>query len=59
MIRPVSFDRLALVALALVACACDGRRELAANSVTVKLPPPRPLATAPGFSFQGAKKARG
>jgi hypothetical protein len=58
-IRPDSFDRLAFVALALAACACDGRRELAAaSSVTVKLPPPRPLASAPGFTFQDAKKVR-
>lgn len=60
MTRPISFDRLALAALALAFSGCDARREAAAgNSITVKLPPPRPLASAPGFTFQAAKKLRG
>jgi hypothetical protein len=35
---------------------CDARQETAASgSVTVKLPPPRPALSAPGFSFRDAK----
>jgi hypothetical protein len=38
------------VALALVPGACDGPRDTnSTGSVTVRLPPPRPVAPAPGF----------
>ena len=52
--------RAALVALALVAAGCDARREVApSGSITVKLPPPRPAPSTPGFSFAGPKRPRG
>ena len=52
--------RTALVAFALVTAGCDGQREVApSGSITVKLPPPRPALSAPGFSFARSKKPRG
>ncbi len=53
MTRPIA----ALLALVIVTGGCDARQEVAASgSVTVKLPPPRPALSAPGFSFRDAKK---
>jgi hypothetical protein len=47
-----------LAALALAAAGCDAKPELASdNSVTIKLPPPRPVPSAPGFAFQRVTKA--
>jgi hypothetical protein len=49
----------ALVALALTAGARMGRGDSAPpGSITVKLPPARPAAPAPGFLFEAAKPAR-
>jgi hypothetical protein len=45
-----------LVALALASVACNQRSEAPAQgSVTVKLPPARPPAPSPAFSFKGPK----
>ena len=49
---------VAWVALALAAVACNERAERAPQgSVTVELPPARPPAPAPAFSFEGSHKA--
>ena len=50
--------RLALAALALAAGGCDAKPELASdNSITIKLPPARPVPSVPGFGFQRISKA--
>jgi len=49
--------QLALVAAAVTAGACDGRMPRAQHgSITVMLPPPRPPASTPGFSFAASKR---
>ena len=48
------------LALALLAVACNERQgRPPQGSVTVKLPPARPPAPAPAFSFEGTQKAPG
>jgi hypothetical protein len=48
-----------LIALALVPGACDGRRgHVDKGSVTVKLPPARPPAPAPAFSYGGRQDSK-
>ncbi len=50
----------AWVALALVAVACNERHgRPPQGSVTVKLPPARPPAPAPAFSFEGTQEVPG
>ncbi|HVI05839.1 MAG TPA: hypothetical protein VM711_07080 [Sphingomicrobium sp.] len=50
-LRPV------LIVLALAASACDARQEDAGQgSVTVKLPPARPYAPQPAFTFNSQNK---
>jgi len=46
-----------LAAFALLAWGCDGRRAIQ-GSVTVKLPPARPAAATPAFSFKAPQKLR-
>jgi hypothetical protein len=47
----------AVLALGLISAACDDRGPGAIHgSVTVKLPPPRPAATSPGFSFAESRR---
>lgn len=47
------------VGLALVAAACnEPHARPPQGSVTVKLPPARPPAPAPAFSFEGTQKAK-
>ena len=49
--------KLALVGAAITAGACDGRMPRAQHgSITVMLPPPRPPASTPGFSFAASKR---
>jgi hypothetical protein len=49
--------KLALVAAAIAAVACDTRMTSAQRgSITVRLPPPRPVASTPGFSFAASKR---
>jgi hypothetical protein len=48
--------KLALVGAAITAGACDGRMPSARGSITVRLPPPRPPASTPGFSFAASKR---
>jgi hypothetical protein len=52
--------RAIAVAFVLVAGGCEGHRDDAAKgSVTVKLPPARPAAATPAFSFKAMKKLPG
>ena len=42
-----------LLAAALVLAACDRQPDIAQASVTVRLPPARPAAPQPAFTFDG------
>jgi len=47
------------MALALLAGGCGQRGvDETHGSVTVKLPPPRPAVSAPGFEFEGPRNPR-
>jgi hypothetical protein len=48
---------IAVLGLGLISGACSDRGPGAIHgSVTVKLPPPRPAATSPGFSFAESRR---
>jgi len=52
--------RAIAIAFVLFAGGCEVHRDDAAQgSVTVKLPPARPAAATPAFSFKSSKKLRG